>query len=192
MRKEALLPQQWQVQPQQTALFRFETTDSSQLVAIRIAEKTSGKARQIITSNTLAEVKKDSVLRVYDYNFDGQPDFSFGTWQEGDDAISSYRDYYIYDAASGLFIKDSLLSTQANLRFDPVTGTANSTITGSRQLSKEVQDFRYVQGRWQLVYIQSSDCKVLTEPCTVTERKWLQGQWEQQTSKQKREIIFPE
>lgn len=192
MRKEAVLPQQWYRQPQVTPLYFFEITDSSQLIAVRIVDRATGKARQIITSNNQAAVKKDSVLVLADYNFDGHIDFSFATMQEGNDEIKAYSDFYIYDTTAALFVKDTLLAALPNLRFNPETQTATSSAIEERKTGSEIKTYQYIAGTWKLIYTQVCTCPDPAQPCKVTEKKWLQGKWEERVTEQKRATLFPE
>ncbi|MET4081739.1 hypothetical protein ABIB40_001688 [Pedobacter sp. UYP30] len=103
--KEDLLSKDWIKLSAETPLNRFEISDSTSCVAIKVIDKKTNKPFQIIFTDNPSE-PIDSLFQTGDYNADGAPDF-LETYKDGD---KTYYDEYIFDKEKGIFVFDEKLS----------------------------------------------------------------------------------
>ncbi|HEY0297597.1 MAG TPA: hypothetical protein VGB84_00115 [Arachidicoccus sp.] len=149
VQKEAVLANAWVAQSVQTNTYRFETTDSNAVIAIKVIRKKDNQTIQILSSDYL---NGDS-LQLADANFDGLPDLKTANnyIYRLNDTVSfdnDCSDYYVYDPQSDLFIPDTFLSSLPNLILDK----ANKTYISSDSEWVTVNDSTHYLNSFKRIY----------------------------------------
>lgn len=144
----------WVDQQAKTKQFRFRIAFSATAdddahataVAVEVINRKTGNRAQVIR-DFYAEPwgENDTSLRIIDANFDGHPDLRFGG-SSGGAGPNNTSNFFLFDAKSGRFVFDEVLSDLSQIELD----THKKLITSAQRggcCSHSSQTWRYKNGR---------------------------------------------
>jgi hypothetical protein len=148
---------EWVLQKQQTDRFNFELVRG--MLKVKVTK--TDTCHQVII-DVFAEDESDSVLQTGDYNFDGQPDIAIRIYTDhssitpyevfNEEKYKLFQDYYLYNASTQVFEKDTMLSKLANVSFDVINKLVvakNWKINNKKEMEYTVEKYSLLSpGKW--------------------------------------------